>query len=153
MSEITDAQKAEFRAEGMKAERARVKAVIDHDTFKGREPSALVMLTTTDLTAEAIAAVLTTLPKIEPAKPAPADDGKGGNGGTSANAGAEDTKTQVRNHLAELLKAENGTGAQANGGEDKGAADAEQTPQEFANGFYQRIGVPMPTQKGASPNE
>lgn len=63
---------AAARAEGVKAgataERGRFTAVISSEHFAGREKPAHTMLTTTDMTAEAVTAVLANLPSTEPAK-------------------------------------------------------------------------------------
>jgi capsid assembly protease len=58
---------AEGQAQGATAERARFKAVQSAETYKGRETSALHLLHTTDMSAEAIGAVLSGL-SVAPAE-------------------------------------------------------------------------------------
>lgn len=57
-----NAARAEGAKSGATAERERFKAVFGAEQYKGREASAHTMLTTTDMTAEAIIGVLATLP-------------------------------------------------------------------------------------------
>lgn len=65
---------ADARAEGQKAgataERERFKAVMSADAYKGREAAATHMLTTTEMTADAILGVLGGIPAAEAAAPA-----------------------------------------------------------------------------------
>ncbi|ACI92711.1 peptidase S49 [Afipia carboxidovorans OM5] len=62
------------RAEGVKSERERFKAVMGSENYKGREKSAHHMLMNTDLSAEAIDGALAGLDVAQPAAVAPQGD-------------------------------------------------------------------------------
>ncbi|BEV44691.1 S49 family peptidase [Afipia carboxidovorans] len=62
------------RAEGVKSERERFKAVMGSENYKGREKSAHHMLMNTDMAAEAIDGALAGLEVAQPAAAAPTGD-------------------------------------------------------------------------------
>lgn len=82
-------------AEGLKAANDRLKAVTSHASYTGREASALHMLTTTDMSADAITGVLAGLPAAPAAAAAPqlpadrAQSAPGGLAVVDANASKE----------------------------------------------------------------
>lgn len=117
--EALDAAVTAARAEGEVAgaktgatnERARFGAVMSAPEYTGREALATKMLTTTDLSADAIKGLLSDAPKVEAEKPKAKTEGE-------------------RNHFKERMDAEGGAGVEAEGDDDDPSVS---TPEKDTN--------------------